>query len=649
MKPFLKYIPASLILFLAGSLILYAQPVVDSEGDVSIGSPISDPSAILDLNSTGKGLLLPRMTEAERDAIPNPGVGLMIFNTTTGEMNYNFGTASSPNWQPLLTPAGSSLAQTVWLRQGNDIADDPSSVLGTISSHDLNIVAGNQTRVNIDNATGEVTVNNDFIVNGTATFPNQVQGDISGSSETFRGNLTGDVTSIGMSTTLTDVAPSPAGSYSNANITVDSKGRVVAASNGTVASGTVTGTGVGTQVAFWTPGSPSSAITSDPALNWDNTNKRLGVGPAFTPSVTLDVNGSGRFRGDNVTIDGNLVVQGTIDAFGRIRGHASGNRMGNGSNTEQLRVIGDGTGTANHLYVQGNGRFTRDITVDRIVNAREIESIGSEPLVLNRSGNKVGIGNYDASGNPVGTPASTDILDVNGNARFRGDQVVIDGNLVVMGNITANGRITGNSSGNQLGNSSNARQLTVRGQTGGSADHLFVIGNIRVTGEMRISEPDGSGYSAFTAQNQANSILYTLPATTGTAGQTLQIAAAPAPTASGATLQWATVAGAGGSATVSTANLNFPATAGQASTTVTTTVTGAADGDVVLVTAPAAVFTTLGAAGTGTTNFGQFDAWVSAANTVTVRFYNDNAAFGGPPPLDPDGAGGATYTIVLIQ
>lgn len=50
----------------------------------------------------------------------------------------------------------------------------------------------------------------------------------------------------------------------------------------------VTGTGTTTQVAFW---SGSSAISSDSALYWDNTNKRLGIGTS-TPGVALDVHGS---------------------------------------------------------------------------------------------------------------------------------------------------------------------------------------------------------------------------------------------------------------------------------------------------------------------------------------------------------------------
>lgn len=45
-------------------------------------------SAILDVKSTDKGLLLPRLTNTQRDNINNPAAGLYIFNSTSGKMNY---------------------------------------------------------------------------------------------------------------------------------------------------------------------------------------------------------------------------------------------------------------------------------------------------------------------------------------------------------------------------------------------------------------------------------------------------------------------------------------------------------------------------------------------------------------------------------
>ncbi len=58
--------------------------VVDSNGSVGIGDSTPDSKAILDINSTGKGVLVPRMSKAQRDAIPSPTTGLIIFQTDSG-------------------------------------------------------------------------------------------------------------------------------------------------------------------------------------------------------------------------------------------------------------------------------------------------------------------------------------------------------------------------------------------------------------------------------------------------------------------------------------------------------------------------------------------------------------------------------------
>ena len=48
---------------------------------------VPDESAILDVNSTQHGILIPRMTTAERDAIKTPATGLIIYNTITNTLN----------------------------------------------------------------------------------------------------------------------------------------------------------------------------------------------------------------------------------------------------------------------------------------------------------------------------------------------------------------------------------------------------------------------------------------------------------------------------------------------------------------------------------------------------------------------------------
>lgn len=50
-------------------------------------------SAMLQVDSTTKGFLPPRMTTTQRDAISTPATGLQIFNTTTNKINFYNGSA----------------------------------------------------------------------------------------------------------------------------------------------------------------------------------------------------------------------------------------------------------------------------------------------------------------------------------------------------------------------------------------------------------------------------------------------------------------------------------------------------------------------------------------------------------------------------
>lgn len=70
--------------FLFLSLLLVG---ISKAQNVGIGTSTPDAAAILDVQSSTKGLLIPRLTTAQRDAIVNPGIGLLIFNLTDSEFN----------------------------------------------------------------------------------------------------------------------------------------------------------------------------------------------------------------------------------------------------------------------------------------------------------------------------------------------------------------------------------------------------------------------------------------------------------------------------------------------------------------------------------------------------------------------------------
>ena len=63
--------------------------IVDAQ--IGIGTTSPDNSSLLDLSSTTKGFLLPRMTTAQQTALQSPAIGLAVFNTTTNQMETNKG------------------------------------------------------------------------------------------------------------------------------------------------------------------------------------------------------------------------------------------------------------------------------------------------------------------------------------------------------------------------------------------------------------------------------------------------------------------------------------------------------------------------------------------------------------------------------
>jgi uncharacterized protein (TIGR02145 family) len=92
-------------------------------GNVGIGilSPAS--SAKLDISSTTQGFLPPRMTTAQRNVIPAPVAGLVIFNTSTNSLEFK----SSSEWVSLSTAVGVFLPSVVigtqqWMQKNLEVA-----------------------------------------------------------------------------------------------------------------------------------------------------------------------------------------------------------------------------------------------------------------------------------------------------------------------------------------------------------------------------------------------------------------------------------------------------------------------------------------------------------------------------------------------
>ena len=91
-----KKLTVTLIFFISFSM--YSQ--------VGIGTETPNSSAILDISSLNKGLLIPRMTDSQKNAISSPAQGLLIFQTngTVGFYSYD-----GTNWLHLIDGSSQGL------------------------------------------------------------------------------------------------------------------------------------------------------------------------------------------------------------------------------------------------------------------------------------------------------------------------------------------------------------------------------------------------------------------------------------------------------------------------------------------------------------------------------------------------------------
>lgn len=66
---------------------------------VGIGIANPDKSSALDVTSTNKGVLIPRISDLT--TIPTPATGLLVYDTKRQALSQNVGTPASPNWIPI--------------------------------------------------------------------------------------------------------------------------------------------------------------------------------------------------------------------------------------------------------------------------------------------------------------------------------------------------------------------------------------------------------------------------------------------------------------------------------------------------------------------------------------------------------------------
>lgn len=129
--------------FSALTLNLVASPSITGgltvAGTAGIGGTAVS-SAALDIQSTSKGFLAPRMTTAQRDAIAGPATGLMIYNTTLGYYQVYNGTL----WTSVGGGATGGGADQIFVENGQTVTTNYTITAGknAMSAGPISINAG---------------------------------------------------------------------------------------------------------------------------------------------------------------------------------------------------------------------------------------------------------------------------------------------------------------------------------------------------------------------------------------------------------------------------------------------------------------------------------------------------------------------------
>ncbi|MDA3819019.1 MAG: hypothetical protein PF590_00885, partial [Candidatus Delongbacteria bacterium] len=148
-----------LALFVTGIFLLLAYSGMSQGVAINTDGSNADASAMLDVKSTSAGMLIPRMTMAQRDAIGSPATGLLIFQTdNTPGYYYNSGTPASPDWIMLFD------SDKGWSLTGNAGTTAGTNFLGTTDTLDLVIKTNNTEYMRINGVAdayeGFVGINN---------------------------------------------------------------------------------------------------------------------------------------------------------------------------------------------------------------------------------------------------------------------------------------------------------------------------------------------------------------------------------------------------------------------------------------------------------------------------------------------------------
>ncbi|MFK5856342.1 MAG: tail fiber domain-containing protein [Bacteroidota bacterium] len=429
-----------LFLLLSISILTNAQISVNTTGSTA------NTSAMLDVSSTDKGMLIPRMTSAQRAAISTPADGLLVFDTTTDSFWYYNGTAVE--WQKVgnVVAGASELnelsdtkydGESLFIGSGTGQFDNGSNYNVGVGREALrsNISGYSNTSVGYYSMNNNETGNNNTSMGSTSMYSNTngynnvafgrstMYSNTSGFLNTAVGSTASESNTSGIKNTSigsSSLYENTVGSYNtgignNANYynQTGSSNTIIGydAGKGTALHNKSGNIFLGYQSGFNETGSNKLYIensnSTTPLIGGDFTNDSIffngvvritGGNPGTNKLLTSDANGNATWETNTAATEINELSDAIYDGVSLFLGENAGSNDDGGNSNNAIGSFAFASNTTGH----GNSVFGRMALYSNIDGNRNI-AIGSSALLDNTSGNdNIAMGYYCLSNNIIG-------------------------------------------------------------------------------------------------------------------------------------------------------------------------------------------------------------------------------------------------------
>lgn len=316
---------ASSIFVLMFSQTLFAQGV-----GINNDNSNPDPSAMLHVKSTDKGMLVPRMITSQRTAIVSPAVGLLVFDLTTNGFWYFDGTVwveiSSGVSNQTLSYAGNTLS----ISNGNSVVLPSTGITSVVAGTGLvGGGTGGSVTLDVSAVNGLTTATNEIRLGGTLTQATRIRQD--------NFDMTYNLTSTG-----------------NFNVQDNGTTHFQVRANGQTYFGDATN---------WNDGSVTGITLA--TMSDDGNDGRFKIMENGITSVDLDANS--QFVFNEQGLDRNFRIE-SNDLVNMLFVDAGANRIGVGLNNP-----------TETLHIQGGGRFTEGLSIGAAASSGDHLIIAADP------------------------------------------------------------------------------------------------------------------------------------------------------------------------------------------------------------------------------------------------------------------------------